>query len=123
MTQTKRYYALKTICQTAPRAKAVYDAETAAFTHFKRAGVQSDKHNIIAFYGGLVQGDTYSVLLEYAEYGSLEQFFQTFRLLGGHELLPMWKSMSGLLAAVDTIHSIPPDEDLANQHNRVIFKG
>lgn len=123
-TQYPKYYALKTFHQTGPRAKVLYEAEKAAFLHFRSAGAETNIHNIIAFHGGFVQNENYNILLEFAEHGTLEEFFQArYHLPHGQALIPLWESMSGLLAAVFTIHDVPPSKELAETHQKHIFHG
>lgn len=102
----------------------LYEAETAAFRHFKSSGAEPAINNIIAFFGGFVQNDTYHILLEYAEHGTLDEFFQTRpQLPSGQDLIPLWESMAKLLTAVSTIHEIPSSPELAGEADKFIFRG
>lgn len=89
-----------------------------AFRRLTSAGKARD--NIIGFYGGFVKNGTYNVLLEYADEGSLERYFQTVGppVEIGH-IFEFWKNILKLTIGLMAIHSTSL-EGLEGPH---IFQG
>jgi serine/threonine protein kinase len=78
--------------------------------HYKREvnGYWNLKHpeSIIGFYGSYTHGDDYNILLEFADKGSLEEYFQreTPPSRGG-DLIKFWDGLFQLIKALKAIHS------------------
>ncbi|KUJ07011.1 uncharacterized protein LY89DRAFT_375144 [Mollisia scopiformis] len=72
-------------------------------------GFRSVKHadSIIKFYGSYILGNDRNILLEYADKGSLEHFFQkeTPPSHGG-EVIKFWEGLFGLIKGLKAIHSV-----------------
>jgi len=68
----------------------------------------NSKHSesIIRFHGSYTHGDSYNLLLEFADKGSLEEYFQkqTPPSRGG-DIIKFWNSLFQLIKALKTIHS------------------
>lgn len=96
-------YALKTY-------KMLYDAhdyyknETDAFARLQK--MDAEESHIIEFYQGFVHCGTYNLILEYAPWGTLEDFFQRERPpTDRNDIIEMWHSLLiGLLAALVRLH-------------------
>ncbi|KIX03656.1 uncharacterized protein Z518_07209 [Rhinocladiella mackenziei CBS 650.93] len=98
-------YVLKTFHSRKYPAKCLYKSETAAFAYLKRSCALGN--NFIGFHGSFVYNDTYNILLEYADIGSLEDYFTTISPPStGEDILKLWTSVFGLLTAVENLHTI-----------------
>ena len=85
------------------QAKQQYEAEREAFSNLCRAGVSSNF--IIACYGSFIYGDTYNLVLEYADRGNLEDFWKTTGKPESFEdKLKFWDGMTNLSHGLATIH-------------------
>jgi serine/threonine protein kinase len=94
-------FALKTYLFPEAEAARYYDCEVSAFRALSR---RSDPH-LIGFYGNYKQGSTYNILLEYADGGSLEQYFaKTQPPCEGIDITNFWTSLFGILKALSAIH-------------------
>ena len=63
------------------------------------------RNGIIGFYGGFQHGDVYSIILEYANEGTLEQFFQSQDTPScGEDLIALWTSWVGVVKGLVSIH-------------------
>ncbi|KAK5561121.1 hypothetical protein LTR46_001431 [Exophiala xenobiotica] len=102
-------YVLKTFRSKRYAAEELYRAESEAFYHLRNSHALG-KH-FIGFYGSFTHGDTRNILLEYADCGSLENYFDTVEPPStGKDTIKLWKSMFEVLKAVDNIHTIQPLE-------------
>lgn len=97
-------YALKIFASS--RAKQHYEAELQAF---KRLSEGVDKsQSIIEFFGGIHIGDTFAILLEYADMGDLESHMrQVSPPTSGEEMNWLWSQLLRLGSALAYLHSIP----------------
>ncbi|KAF4628548.1 hypothetical protein G7Y89_g9603 [Cudoniella acicularis] len=84
-------------------AKVYYDNEVTAF---RRLG---SNPNIIGFCGSFIRGKTFNVLLEYADKGTLEQFFKREKVpTDGGEVIQFWERMFKVIDALECIHEVVP---------------
>jgi serine/threonine protein kinase len=68
----------------------------------------SSRHSesIIRFHGSYIHGDSYNILLEFADKGSLEEYFQKQTPPSrGRDIIKFWDSLFQLIKALKTIHS------------------
>lgn len=85
-------------------AKNYYHTEVAAFRHL---GLNP---NIIRFHGSFTRGDSYNVLLEYADKGTLAEYFQKESPPSeGEEIIKFWETMFELIDALRRIHEVGSD--------------
>jgi hypothetical protein len=64
---------------------------------------------LIGFYGNYVQGNNYNLILEYADQGNLEQYFEnTDPPCEEDDIMKFWRGMFGILKALDSIHKSMP---------------
>jgi len=62
---------------------------------------------LIGFYGNYRQGDSYNVILEFADKGSLEEYFRTVPPPREYEdIIEFWMGLFAVLKALTTIHNI-----------------
>lgn len=95
-------YALKTY-NVFDDAPDYYRNEIDAFARLQRADLE-DSH-IIEFYQGFVHCGTHNLILEYAPWGTLEDFFQRVRPpTERDDIIEVWQSLFGLLAALVRVH-------------------
>jgi serine/threonine protein kinase len=99
--------------QSSESAQAYFENEVKAF---KKLSLLDDYNNsIIKFYGNYTQGNTYNILLEYADKGDLEDYFQReLPLTLLEEIGKFWKGKFSIVDALKTIHNIgdegPPQQ-------------
>ena len=66
---------------------------------------------MITFYGSFLQSGIRSVLLEYADGGTLEDFFQTMRPpVKPTDLVKFYAALFKILQAISRIHDMDPHE-------------
>jgi serine/threonine protein kinase len=81
-----------------------YNAECAAFRHLK------PNPSIIGFHGSFIRGDTYNILLEYADKGTLEDYFEKeVPPTEGEEIIEFWASLFSILHALYQIQNVIPE--------------
>lgn len=99
-------------------AERDYNAEVKACRLLSRA------QNVIKFYMGYEQGNTYNVILEYADKGDLEDFFKnTPPPSTGIDICHFFEGMFGLAEAVKEIHEpLPGDDGQERQQGSVITR-
>ena len=102
-------YVLKTY--NTSDAKRYYENEVEAFK--KIASKDRQDKSVIQFLGSYKQGDTYNILLEYADRLTLEHFFKdvTPPTLG-KDIALFWHRLFNLLKALSCIHTIERSEGL-----------
>ncbi len=84
-------------------AKKHYDSEVAAF---QKLGPTS---SIIEFYGSYIQGNSFNILLEFADKGSLAQYFrEEAPPTTGEEIIKFWEGIFMLGQALAAIHQVKP---------------
>lgn len=72
-------------------------------------GYRSVKHadSIIKFFGSYIHGNERNVLLEYADKGSLEDFFRSETPPShGGEIIKFWEGLFSLIKGLKAIHSV-----------------
>lgn len=85
-------------------AESYYNTEVAAFRHL---GLNS---SIIRFHGSFTRGDSYNVLLEYADKGTLGDYFKNESPPSeGEEIIKFWETMFELIDALRRIHEVGSD--------------
>lgn len=94
-------YVLKTY--NTKDADKYYANEVDAFMKLSKKGVDE---NLIKLLGSYKQGDTYNILLEYADRGTLEDFFQTTPPPSlGEEIIVFWSRLFNVIKALQRIHA------------------
>lgn len=89
-------------------AEEYYLKETDAFRTLRSSGGHS---NIIGYHGSFIRGGTYNLILEYANEGTLEDYFwRTKAPLRGEDILRLWQGLSKLVGALKMIHNVPRSE-------------
>lgn len=64
---------------------------------------------IVGFYGSFSQAESYNIILEYADGGTLERYFrETRKPQSPAETLKVWEALFGLLEGLHTIHGLQP---------------
>jgi len=82
--------------------------------------MQQSTRSVIQFYGSFKHCGAYSLILEYADKGTLEQYFQTTeRPSNGPDIRKFWKSILQLAKALSRIHEV----EAADPGDPEIFHG
>lgn len=86
-------------------AKDYYEAELSVF---KGLMVQESlAKNVIGFYGSYEQNGLYSILLEYADVGTLEDYLQrTSSPTTGNDIYLFWRSLFNVINGLRSIHDV-----------------
>jgi len=64
--------------------------------------------SIIGLHGSFVQNDTYNLVLEYANKGTLEDYFRTTAPpYSGDDVIKFWRGLFSVLYALKVIHEAP----------------
>ncbi|KAL2073991.1 hypothetical protein VTL71DRAFT_7769 [Oculimacula yallundae] len=81
-------------------AQKLYDNETSAF-------IQLGQHsNIISYYGSFRRGNTFNLILEYADRGTLREYFEKqLPPTLGEDIIRFWKSLFKLIGALWEVHT------------------
>ncbi|KAH8761295.1 hypothetical protein BGZ57DRAFT_858249 [Hyaloscypha finlandica] len=101
---TENTFALKTY-SPGVYSKRMFENEIAAFQRLSKSA--TTEGSIIGYYGTYTQSETYNIILEYADKGDLESFFQ-------HEnppsetanIVEFWKSMFSIAKALKVMHNL-----------------
>ncbi|KAF8848375.1 kinase-like protein [Acephala macrosclerotiorum] len=94
-------YALKTYCT--PDAQNDYQNEVNVL---RKLNLNNHPH-IIHFYGNFKYGNTYNVILEYADQGNLEEYFKTQPPPSlPEDIVKFWNNLFGILKALHTLHMV-----------------
>ncbi|TVY33614.1 Serine/threonine-protein kinase [Lachnellula subtilissima] len=84
-------------------AERYYQTEVAAF------GKLRCNPNIIGFYGNFTRGDSYNILLEYADEGTLESYFEKQAPpRDGEEVIKFWERLFKIIDALRGVHEVEP---------------
>lgn len=84
-------------------AEIDYKQEVNGFRSVKQS------ESIIKFYGSFIQGDDYNILLEFADRGSLEQYFEKESPPSrGADIIKFWEALFQLIKGLKAIHSVRP---------------
>lgn len=90
-------------------AETYYNNEVRAFRALK--AFNRPNTNIIGFYGSYIHGDTFNVILEFADRGSLARYFrETTPPASGKDIIDMWSSLFEVIPALASIHDVEPEE-------------
>ncbi|CZR62093.1 uncharacterized protein PAC_11990 [Phialocephala subalpina] len=93
-------YVLKTYMTA--EAETYYNNETAAFRRLKH-----QDSNLIGFYGSFCQGNTFNIILEYADKGTLERYFKDCRPpIQSEDIINFWDGLFKNIWAVGRIHNL-----------------
>ncbi|KAG9228900.1 hypothetical protein BJ875DRAFT_434529 [Amylocarpus encephaloides] len=85
-------------------AETYFKIEVEAFKRLRRA----NQEYLIAFYGCYTQLNTYSIILENADKGTLKQYFEHEDPPSeAEDIFKFWKSILNLLKGLDSIHNVP----------------
>ena len=96
-------------------ARKYYTNEVAAFRKLRPTP------NIIEFYGSYIHGDSFNVLLEFADKGSLTRYFREEpEPRTGRDVIKFWRSIFMLRKALTGIHQVEPR---ASTNGPPIFQG
>lgn len=102
-------FVLKTYHKT--EAEQYFYNEVEAFRRLRRG---TSDPNIIHFYGSFIQNGTYNVILDFADRGTLEEYFQTvFPPTSGKDIEHFWASLCGIFKALIHIHEVDGQNTLA----------
>ena len=105
--QHKNTFVLKTYLPA--EAEANYNAESDAFRKLRWSGKPSA--HIIAYYGGFIHGNSYNIVLEYADKGTLETFMRiTEPPLSVEHTLLFWNRLFDVSHGIMTIHNVMGDD-------------
>ena len=111
-------FVLKTYHKT--EAEAYYYNEVEAFRRLRPPRGSTDP-NIIHFYGSFIQNGTYNVILDFADGGTLEDYFQkVLPPTSGRDIEHFWASLCGVLKALIHIHEVDCQNTLTGPQ---IFQG
>lgn len=101
---------LKTFENEIPDGKEQYDQELNSFASILHAG---NDPNIVSFFGSFKHGDTFNIILEYANEGTLEDLMQNTQPPKKPEhLYELWGALLKLLQGLTTLHNLNfPSED------------
>jgi serine/threonine protein kinase len=97
-------YALKTYHHSL-EAKSYYENEVEAFRRLRNE--RAHNPHLITFYGSYIHKGTYNIILEYADGGSLEDYFQhNAPPWKSEDIVRLWTSLFGILKALNSIHTV-----------------
>lgn len=89
-------------------AENYFSNEVSAFQKLQREGKDP---NIIGFHGSFTQNGTFNVLLEFADKGTLEEYFEkTSPPSSGEDVIKFWRGLFKILRALNMIHNVPKGE-------------
>ena len=87
-----------------PDAEKDFEIEVDGFKKLTQAASDS---NVIRYYGFFTHRGTKNILLEYANKGTLEEYWECTRPpTKGTEIVKLWERIFGLFAAVMAIHGV-----------------
>jgi serine/threonine protein kinase len=97
---------LKTYYLNDVTAHKYYDSEIKAFE-----SLQTHTSNMIGFHGSFRQGDRLNIILEFADKGTLENYFEQPPPTNGEDIIKFWEGMFKLIGALMAIHQVPGDAE------------
>ena len=98
-------YVLKTYDVDTKAAKDYHQTEV---NNFRRLTFDKYDPNLIGYHGSFSQNKTYNVILEYANEGTLEDFFEKQDPpTRPEEIVRFWDSLCKILCALHLIHNVP----------------
>jgi len=92
-------------------ARIFYENEVGGFTKLIEYSASGElDENMIGFHGSFVQNGTYNVVLDYADGGTLEEYFQTIeRPSKTQDIIDIWSELFNVIKPLQTLHEIPND--------------
>ena len=115
--QNAHTFALKTY--NTPDAERYYNNEVKGFIDLSNGGAHNA--SIVGFHGSFVWNGTYNVLLEYADRGTLAQFFDAVQPpSSGEDLFKLWRGIFRLLGALVAIHSVQPSDSSTSSDSSIL---
>lgn len=110
--QHKNTFVLKTY--RSAEAEENYKAERDAYMKLRWSG--NPTPHIIAFYGSFIHGNSYNIILEYADQGTLETFMKRTKSPSSPEdTLLLWDRLFGVIHGIMTIHGHIGNDSSASQ--------
>lgn len=101
--QPNRCYAIKTFNRG--DAQQSHYRESTAFTQVTEAGMRSTP-GMIRFFGSFSYKDTFSIVLEYADTGNLENYFKTMAApQSPQETIAFWSQLLEITKAISGLHT------------------
>lgn len=98
-------FVLKIFQREIPDGKEQYDQELESYANILHAG---NDQNIVSFFGSFKHGDTFHIILEYANKGTLEDLMEKSPPPTGPEALhELWGALLRLLQAFQKLHDLP----------------
>lgn len=109
-------YVLKTY--SGAKAEKYYRSEVEAFRKLMSSSMPVP--NMITFYGSFVQNETFNIILEYADKGTLEDYFRTEAPpMDSLDIIKFWRGLFGVIQPLQKIHSVRS----ADSEEPQIFQG
>ena len=110
--QHKNTFVLKTYRDA--EAEQNYKAERDAYMKL-RWGKKPSEH-IVAYYGSFIHGNSYNIILEYADQGTLEKFMRKTKSPSSpEETLLLWDRLLNVTHGLMTIHGKTGKDSSASQ--------
>ena len=110
--QHKNTFVLKTYRDA--EAPHNYRAERDAYLKLRWGGKPSE--HIIAYYGSFIHGNSYNIILEYADQGTLETFMRRTKSPSSpEETLLLWDRLLNVTHGLMTIHGKIGNDSSASQ--------
>ncbi|KAK4544430.1 hypothetical protein LTR36_004321 [Oleoguttula mirabilis] len=113
-----------TFISVSPRrqhAERYYSTEVHNFAQLTSRASTSTP-GLIGFYGGFEHGDTFNILLEYANGGTLEDMFQQREPPScGDDIIAFWNAFVEVLKALASIHDLKKEASDTMGHK--VFQG
>lgn len=82
-----------------------YQAELDAFLHLRH--VEKPESSMIGFYGSYLHGSTFNIILEYANGGTLEDYFRNIPPpVDGKDIFHVWSGLLQVWKALWTVHQV-----------------
>ncbi|KAL9082442.1 MAG: hypothetical protein Q9165_008894 [Trypethelium subeluteriae] len=101
-------YALKTFHAY---SEQFYEKELQSFSFLLDQVRRHRNAGLIGFYGSFRHGSRLNILLEYADGGTLEEYFKQHSPPSrGVEIIDFWESLSGILKGLHAIHFVMEDD-------------
>jgi hypothetical protein len=99
-------FVLKTYYLKDATANKYYESEIKAFER-----LQARTSNMIGFNGSFRQADRLNIILEFADKGTLEKYFEQPPPTNGEDIIKFWEGMFKLIDALMAIHEVPGDAE------------
>ena len=103
MISQKHQYAVKTYMGR--NAKSYYEREVKAFTQLRENNKKYPSPSIVGYHGSNIHRGTYNVILEFADGGTLEDYFEQQREpKTGQDIIDFWESFFEVVKAISRLH-------------------